>query len=142
MSDPGIQGSPLIHQLRDACGHIRNTAQERSILSSSYTRHLLGDRGLEINHRAALSQIGPILRREYGTAASRQHDPVRCGQFGNDFPLSLTEPNLAFGVEDARDINTRAAFDFRIGINEGHTEPTSEGFSHSRFARSHRSHEK
>jgi hypothetical protein len=103
---------------------------------------LLGDGSLEIDHRAALSQMGTILRGEHGAATGRQHDPVGGGQFGDDFPLSLTEPDLTLSVEDARDIDTGAAFDFRIRINEGHTEPTSEGFAHSRFARPHRSHEK
>jgi hypothetical protein len=142
MSHTGIEWCPLIHQFRHARSHISNTAQQRPILPSSNARYLLSDRGLEIDHRATLAQIGPILSRKHRAATGRQYNSVGCGQLGDDFPLTLTEPDLALGVEDARDIDSGPAFDLRIGIDKGHMETTRERFAHGRLTRPHRPYEK
>jgi GNAT superfamily N-acetyltransferase len=88
--------------------------------------------------RAARREVLAVRRVEHDAAARREHDAVEPRQRVDGLPFPAPEARLAFGVEDARDVDAGAAFDLGVGVVEVGAERAREFASDRRFPGPHR----
>ncbi len=93
------------------------------------------------DHQAALAHHAPVFLTQYGAAPGGEYDPGMAGMLIDDAGLALTEPGLAFEVEDHWYPHAATLFDFMIGVHEAARQCARQAAAYGGLARARHAHE-
>lgn len=108
-SDPEQLGQPLL-------GIFSLQQRPIGILVCAFKLFLNGT--VEIDHKAAITQMALVFRKQNGTPARREDDLIKSGQFIDDFGLSSPEPGLALVIKDEGNTDPGLSFDLPIAVDK------------------------
>ena len=103
---------------------------------------LLLNRGLQVNHRAALGEHAPVVGIDHGAAAGGQDDAIHARQAFDRFPFAQPKSRLALLVEDIRDIDPGSGLDISIAVVKGESQEARQMPADGGLARTHGTDEK
>ena len=124
----------------DACLRVARL-QQRPILVVPRTIDQFTYRGTQIHDSAALTEQAPVLRIEYRSPASGQHNIVVLGQFPNDRPFTSTETFFALDIENNGYAHPRSLLDNVVGIVESLAQPSCQNPADGGLSRPHHPHQ-
>ena len=135
-----VEGFSHLHELGQAHGRIGGE-QQRTVAAAARALNLLLHGSLEVDRRATHAERGAVLGEEHGAAARGEHDARPARQVLDDLLLARPKARLAFLFEDEVDVDTGAAFDLDIAVDERPVTEPRERPADGRLAGAHRPYE-
>jgi hypothetical protein len=120
----------------------RYSGSRVAINNSSTARQLLVDAGVQVNDEAPRPQMVPILQIHDGAAAGSKDDTFPLGKIVDDFRFPPAKAGLTFFLEDERNIDSRARFNFLVAIDKLEVQKSGQLPPDGRLSRTHRADEK
>lgn len=135
--DLAVQRVALAQQLGQARARIGG-AQQRPVVVAGGALELALDRRFQIDDRAPVMQVPPILFAGDRTATGGQHDMPALRQGIDDLLLAQPETGLALDVEDPGNVGAGAGLDFVVGVDELPAQQISQLATDGGLAGTHR----
>lgn len=131
-----VEGFPDAHELSQPAPAVIGE-QQWTVLVVRGALQLLLDRGMQINHDAALAQSLAVFRAQYG-ASSRGEDNARLpGEFFYGLDFTLAKAFLTLDFEDQGNAGAGAFFDDFVRVDELIAERTRQKAPGGAFAGAH-----
>ncbi len=136
-----VQGAALIEQaLQDGFGRFVRVQQGAVFVAAGAL-----DQGtkiaFQIENRAAVFQMRPVFRVEYGAATGGENNVLPAGQFVDNGFFTPAETFFAFFLEDKRYIRTGALLDDPVTVVKIHFQPARKLAPDRGFAGAHKADE-